>query len=77
MNFQLTTLNGCSITGWSFYSQIRSRNFDTGWVLCHISAVFSLKLDKLHPKIIILKKQTKLLSYKLQNYLSLLPRPQT
>jgi len=32
--------NSCGITGWIF-SQIRSRNFDTGWVLCHISVVFS------------------------------------
>jgi len=24
-----------------FYSQLRSHNFDTGWVLCHISMVFS------------------------------------
>jgi len=23
-----------------FYSQILSRNFDTGWILCHISVVF-------------------------------------
>ena len=36
-DFQLTTLNGCSITGWTFDSQIWSRHFGTRWVLCHIS----------------------------------------
>jgi len=40
-DFQLTTVNGCGITGWSFYLQVWSSNFDTGWVLCHISVVFS------------------------------------
>jgi len=39
-DFQHTTLNGCGITGWIFYSQIRSCNFDSSWVLCHISVVF-------------------------------------
>ena len=28
-----------------FYSQIRSRNFDTGWLLCHIS-VDSFQITK-------------------------------
>jgi len=36
IDFQFTTLSGCSITGWIFYSQILSHNFDTGWLLCHI-----------------------------------------
>jgi len=39
-DFQFTTLNSCSITGWIFYSQIWLHNFDTSWVLCHISVVF-------------------------------------
>ena len=41
-DFQLTALNGCGKIGRSFNPQIRSHNFDTGWVLCHISVVFFL-----------------------------------
>jgi len=33
-----------------FYSQILSRNFDTGWILCHISVVFFLILFKPHKR---------------------------
>ena len=31
---------------WIFYSQVRWRNFDTGWILCHISVVFFAILFK-------------------------------
>ena len=40
-NFQFTILNGWDITEQIFYSQIWLHYF-TGWVLCHISVVFSL-----------------------------------
>jgi len=53
-DFQLTTLNGCGITGWILlYLQIRLHNFDTGWVLSHIFADFFSGFVSNHKKTLL------------------------
>jgi len=44
-DFQFTTLNGCDITREIFNLQIWLCNFETSWVLCHIS-VISFQITK-------------------------------